>query len=346
MCSRSIPARANTLSESTGKDAERRRGAAHEVLKLRAGMLAQARDFFSGRGILEVETPLLSRGVVVDRYLDPPVCRYSHGAGGEGESLYLQTSPEAAMKRLLAAGMGSIYQVGHAFREGERGRLHNPEFTLIEWYRPGLDHHALMDEVGALLGQLLPRLCKAGSWEKLSYRQLFRDRLGIDPLECEVGELGQAAESLGVEIHGDFPWKDKDAWLDLLLSTRLQEDLGVDHPVFIYDYPASQAALARLCPDEPRLAERFELYIGGLELCNGYHELLDAAEQRARFEEANEQRREDGRQPLALDEKLLQALEAGLPECSGVALGFDRVVMLACGAQSIDEVLAFPFEDI
>ena len=309
-------------------------------------MLAQAREFFAGRGILEVETPLLSRGVVVDRHLDPPLCSYNPGADGEEESLYLQTSPEAAMKRLLAAGLGSIYQVSRAFRGGERGRLHNPEFTLIEWYRPGLDHHGLMDEVGALLAKLLPRRCKPGSWEKLSYRQLFRDRLGIDPLQCEVGELGQVAESLGVEVHGDFPWKDKDAWLDLLLSTRLQEDLGLDHPVFIYDYPASQAALARLCPDEPRLAERFELYIGGVELCNGYHELLDPAEQRARFEEANEQRREDGRPPLALDEKLLKALESGLPECSGVALGFDRVVMLSCGAQSIDEVLAFPFEEV
>ena len=309
-------------------------------------MLAQTREFFAGRGIIEVETPLLSRGVVVERHLDPPVCRYSPGADGGEETLYLQTSPEAAMKRLLAAGLGPVYPVAHAFREGERGRMHNPEFTLIEWYRPGLDHHELMDEVGALLSLLLPRLCKAGSWEKLSYRQLFRDRVGIDPLECEVGELGQAAESLGVEIHGDFAWKDKDAWLDLLLSTRLQEDLGTDQPVFIYDYPASQAALARLCPAEPRLAERFELFIGGVELCNGYHELLDAAEQRARFEEANEQRREDGRRPLALDEKLMEALEAGLPECSGVALGFDRVVMLACGAQSIDEVLAFPFEEV
>ena len=309
-------------------------------------MLAQAREFFAARGVLEVETPLLSRGVVVDRHLEPPICSYSPSADAEGESLYLQTSPEAAMKRLLAAGMGSIYQVSHAFRGGERGRLHNPEFTLIEWYRPGLDHHELMDEVGALLAELLPRRCRPGSWEKLSYRQLFRDRLGIDPLQCEVGELGQVAESLGVEVHGDFPWKDKDAWLDLLLSTRLQEDLGADHPVFIYDYPASQAALARLCPDEPRLAERFELYIGGVELCNGYHELLDPAEQRARFEAANEQRREDGHRPLALDEKLLQALESGLPECSGVALGFDRVVMLSCGAQSIDEVLAFPFEEV
>ena len=309
-------------------------------------MLAQAREFFAARGVLEVETPLLSRGVVVARHLEPPICSYSPSADAEGESLYLQTSPEAAMKRLLAAGMGSIYQVSHAFRGGERGRLHNPEFTLIEWYRPGLDHHELMDEVGALLAKLLPRRCRPGSWEKLSYRQLFRDRLGIDPRQCEVGELGQVAESLGVEVHGDFPWKDKDAWLDLLLSPRLQEDLGADHPVFIYDYPASQAALARLCPDEPRLAERFELYIGGVELCNGYHELRDAAEQRARFEAANEQRREDGHRPLALDEKLLQALESGLPECSGVALGFDRVVMLSCGAQSIDEVLAFPFEEV
>ncbi len=346
MCSRSTPERAIILSESTGKSAGRFRGAAAEILELRAGLLARTREFFSGRGIIEVETPLLSRGVVVDRHLDPPVCRYSPGADGAGEILYLQTSPEAAMKRLLAAGMGAIYQVAHAFREGERGRLHNPEFTIIEWYRPGLDHHELMDEVGALVSLLLPEVSEDGGWEKLSYRQLFRDRLGLDPIECGVGELGGAAEKLGIEIEGEFDWNDRDAWLDLLLSTRLQDDLGTERPVFIYDYPASQAALARLCPDEPRLAERFELFIGGVELCNGYHELLDAAEQRERFEEANEQRRGDGRQPLALDERLLEALEAGLPECSGVALGFDRVVMLACGADSIDEVLALPFEEV
>jgi lysyl-tRNA synthetase class 2 len=333
------------LSESTGRGGEDFRGASVETLKLRAGLLARARDFFSSRGILEVETPLLSRGVVVDRHLDPPVCRYGSG-GAAAEKLYLQTSPEAAMKRLLAAGLGASYQVAHSFREGERGRLHNPEFTIIEWYRPGLDHHELMDEVGALVSLLLPDHSKEGGWEKLSYRQLFRDRLGIDPLECGAGELGQAAEKLGVEIEGEFDWKDRDAWLDLLLSTRLQEDLGVEGPVFLYDYPASQAALARLCPDEPRLAERFELYIGGIELCNGYHELLDADEQRSRFEKANEQRRDDGREPLEPDEKLLRALESGMPECSGVALGFDRLVMLAVGADSIDEVLAFPFEDV
>jgi len=333
------------LSESTGKSGGELRGAAAEALRLRARLLAQAREFFSQRGILEVETPLLSRGVVIDRHLDPPVCRYGSAAGG-GENLYLQTSPEAAMKRLLAAGMGAIYQVAHAFREGERGRLHNPEFTIIEWYRPGLNHHELMDEVGALLNLLLPEQSKDGTWEKLSYRQLFRDRLGIDPIECGVGELGQAAEKLGVELGGEFDWKDRDAWLDLLLSARLQDDLGRERPVFVYDYPASQAALARLCPEEPRLAERFELYVDGLELCNGYHELLDAAEQRARFEQANDQRRSDGREPLAPDERLLEALESGLPDCSGVALGFDRLVMLALGADSIDEVLPFPFEDV
>jgi len=345
MCSRSTPERAIILSESTGKNGGELRGATAEALRLRARLLAQAREFFAQRGILEVETPLLSRGVVVDRHLDPPVCRYGSAAGG-GEKLYLQTSPEAAMKRLLASGMGAIYQVAHAFREGERGRLHNPEFTIIEWYRPGLNHHELMDEVGALVSLLLPEHSKDGGWEKLSYRQLFRDRLGIDPLECGAGELGQAAEKLGVELEGEFDWKDRDAWLDLLLSTRLQDDLGSERPVFVYDYPASQAALARLCPEEPRLAERFELYIAGIELCNGYHELLDAAEQRTRFEKANDQRRSDGREPLAPDERLLEALESGLPECSGVALGFDRLVMLALGADSIDEVLPFPFEDV
>ena len=175
--------------------------------------------------------------------------------------------------------------------------------------------------------------------------RIVRARGRGDDVVAVVSAMGDSTDAL-IDLAHQISPEPGQRELDLLLSTRLQEDLGVDHPVFIYDYPASQAALARLCPDEPRLAERFELYIGGLELCNGYHELLDAAEQRARFEEANEQRREDGRQPLAPDEKLLQALEAGLPECSGVALGFDRVVMLACGAQSIDEVLAFPFEDI
>ena len=249
------------------------------------------------------------------------------------------------MKRLLAAGSGPIYQIGRAFRDGERGRLHNPEFTIIEWYRPGLDHLALMDEVEALVRALLDGRLDLGPgtrpFHRTTYRDAFRRAIGIDPFVASIEDLARAARQRGLEVHASA---ERDAVLNILLAAAVEPDLARDAPEFLVDYPPSQAALARVRDDDPPVAERFELYIRGLELANGYHELLDAGEQERRFREANARRREAGKVELPIDGRLLRALEGGLPACAGVAMGFDRIVMLATGARTIDEVLAFPIE--
>jgi elongation factor P--(R)-beta-lysine ligase len=312
-----------------------RPGATIEALRARAAILARIRAFFAARGVLEVETPVLAAATVTDPQLHSLETRYTGPGAGDGRRLYLQTSPEYAMKRLLAAGSGPIWQLARVFRDGEAGRLHNPEFTLLEWYRPGFDHHALMDEVEALVADILG--IPAG-FERVPYAELFRRSIDIDPFTADIRELQACARSHGI----DAPSLDsRDAGLDLLLTHRIGPGLGVDRPVFVHDYPPSQAALARIRDGNPPVAERFELYIKGVELANGYHELGDAAEQRARFARDRERRRAAGLPDVRLDEHLLAALEHGLPECAGVALGFDRLVMLATGAQSIDEVMAF-----
>ncbi|HUP21679.1 MAG TPA: EF-P lysine aminoacylase EpmA [Thermoanaerobaculia bacterium] len=307
-----------------------RPAASLERLRLRARLIDQVRTFFSARGVLEVETPLLASATVTDTHLQ------SFEASREGRPVgYLQTSPEFAMKRLLAAGYGSVYQVCRAFRDGERGRLHLPEFTMLEWYRVGFDHHALMDEVEALLATLLGT---AGS-TRLTYRELFRRTLGLDPLTCDVERLRVLAEDL--HVHGEL---DRDELLALLLTHRIEPTFVPGSVLFVHDFPASQAALARLREDRDGIlvAERFEVYVGPIELANGFHELRDAAEQRRRFERDLESRRVSGLAEPPIDERLLAALVHGLPECAGVALGFDRLVMLAAGAQSVAEVTAFP----
>jgi lysyl-tRNA synthetase class 2 len=239
------------------------------------------------------------------------------------------------MKRLLAAGYGSIYQVCRAFRDGERGRLHLPEFTMLEWYRVGFDHHTLMDEVEALLATLLG----TADSTRLTYRELFRRTLGLDPLVCEVEELRVLAEDLQAQSE-----LDRDELLALLLTHRIEPTFAPGSVLFVHDFPASQAALARLREDRDGIlvAERFEVYVGPIELANGFHELRDAVEQRRRFERDLESRRASGLAEPPIDERLLAALAHGLPECAGVALGFDRLVMLAAGAQSVAEVTAFP----
>jgi lysyl-tRNA synthetase class 2 len=332
-----------------GEDAGRawEPSASLETLRRRADLLARTRAFFAARGVLEVETPLIAREVIAERHLDPIPCAY-HPSGllearGEEIRCYLLTSPEAAMKRLLAAGSGPIYQLSRAFRDGERGRLHNPEFTILEWYRPGFDHHALMEEAAELAGELLG----VRGFQKRTYRRIFEEALGIDPHRAGARELRRIAESRGVSAPPGLGEGDgeRDAWLDLLLQAAIEPRLGLEAPELVFDYPASQAALARIRRDEEGalVGERFELYFRGVELANGYHELADAAEQARRLEEANRARAEAGKPPLPIDRAFLAALEAGLPPCAGVALGFDRLVMLACGARSIDEVLAFPF---
>jgi lysyl-tRNA synthetase class 2 len=313
-----------------------------KALRLRAALLAVARRHFAERGVLEVETPALSQAGVSDVHVDS--LRVS--APRLGLSRYLSTSPEYPMKRLLAAGSGDIYQICRAFRDGERGRLHNLEFTLIEWYRVGFDVEQLMNDVETLLGALLAPCCTSSRWQpamRLSYREAMLRYAGIDPFDDSIDTVGAALVRRGVPLPpglGDA----RDPWLDLLMSTVVGPQLGQDALCFVHGYPASQAALARLQSGEPPTAERFEAYFRGVELANGFRELTDAAEQRARFEAEQVTRRRDGRDAPPVDEHMLAALAAGLPDCSGVALGFDRVVMLGYAASAIDEVIAFPSE--
>lgn len=311
-------------------------------LRARAALLARIRAFFAQRGVLEVETPALAGAAVTDPHLASLRSCYTGPGFPAGRPLYLQTSPEFAMKRLLAAGSGPIYQLGKAYRDGEAGRLHNAEFTLLEWYRPGFGLSAMMDEVEALAAGVLGL---ERGFERVSYRELFRRSLGIDPFGVSVEALRDCARSHGLARSVELPLSGVDAWLDLLLTHFIEPGLGAGTPCFVHDYPPSQAALARLRPGAvPPVAERFELYIGGMEIANGYHELGDPAEQRARFMHDRERRQRDGLPDVVADERLLAALAQGLPDCAGVALGVDRLVMAALGARSIGEVVAFTLE--
>lgn len=305
-----------------------------ERLRRRAELIALVRGFFTARGLWEVDTPVLSRAAISD----PNIRSMRAEVGGE-QHLWLQTSPEAAMKRLLCADSGSIFQISHAFRAGERGRLHNPEFTLLEWYRVGFDHHDLMEEVAELVGELIdPR-----PLEWLSYREAFARYLELDPYAATSAQFAARAEA--AELRAPDLGEDRDAWCDLLLSHLIAPQLGRERFTFLHDFPASQAALARLHEVEGvEVAERFELFVDGIEIANGYHELADHAEQQRRFE-AERVRREAAGEPAApVDERLLAALAEGLPGCAGVALGLDRLIMLSLGAERIEEVIAFPSE--
>ena len=309
------------------------------MLKTRARLLQRIRAFFQAREVLEVETPLLSSAAVTDPHIES----YAIQDPQHGKPRYLHTSPEFAMKRLLAAGSGSIYQLCKVFRQGELGQRHNPEFTMLEWYRLGFDHQQLMAEVDNLLRELLDDYLTLGETLRLTYRDAFVQYAGLDPHTSTIQQLQAKVQQLGIDVSG-LNDTEKDPWLDLLMTHVVEPALPRDCPVFIYDYPASQAALARIRQDDPPVAERFELYIYGMELANGFHELTDAQEQRQRFEADNRARQAAGLDPMPIDAQFLAALEAGLPACAGVALGFDRLVMLVAGAKSISEVLAFDAE--
>lgn len=312
-------------------------GALRGRLEARARLLERCRHFFAERGVLEVETPILSQATVTDVHLASLETRLA----GRAAPYYLQTSPEYAMKRLLAAGSGDIYQICKVFRDGESGRHHNPEFTMLEWYRIGFDHRELMDEVEALLTTLLGARLERPA-ERVTYRDAFGRELKLDPFTTPTASLAALArERLGAEGLGE----DRDLLLDLLMGALVGPALGQGRISFVHDYPASQAALARCLPGEPPVAARFEAYAFGLELCNGFHELGDAAEQRRRFEADHLQRRERNLPVPPLDERLLAALATGLPDCAGVALGLDRVLMLATGAAALEAVLSFPIDD-
>ncbi|MEQ5814428.1 EF-P lysine aminoacylase GenX [Marinobacter sp. NFXS11] len=310
--------------------------ASQAALKSRAQQLAFVRGFFAKRGVLEVETPVLGGCGVTDVNLDGISAQVSAGTRTGG---WLQTSPEYHMKRLLAAGCGSIFQISRVFRNGEQGRRHNPEFSMLEWYRTGFDDVTLMAEVSDLVCGWLG--CERP--EITQYRDALRRWADIDPFAATDRELMRRCEEwLEPEQLADLG---RDGCLDLLMSFAVEPHLGRDKPMFITGYPASQASLARVSrSDGYETAHRFELYIDGLELCNGYWELTDPREQRLRFEADNELRRRSGKPEMALDEAFLAALDQGLPECSGVALGLDRLLMIKLGFQDICEVLAFPFE--
>lgn len=310
-----------------------------ENLKKRADINAQIRTFFAERDVLEVETPLMTQAAVSDPYIDTIECRYHPVPGQQEQARYLQSSPEYAMKRLLASGSGPIYQICKAFRNGEAGRRHNPEFTMLEWYRPGFDHNDLMDEVEALVAPILAlENCK-----RLSYGEVFQRYLNIDPHTATAAELSAITrQHIELEMEDD----NRDNWLNVLMSHLIEPKLAELGAVFVYDYPASQAALARVAEDNSgqQVACRFELFFQGVELANGYFELTDADEQARRFQQDLRQRQEEGLPQRPVDDLLVDALLSGMPECAGVAMGIDRLVMLALGTEQIQDVIALPFE--
>jgi lysyl-tRNA synthetase class 2 len=319
-----------------------------EALRARARMFAQIRAFFDTRGALEVETPILSRAATVDANLESFVTRYTGPGAPDGEPMFLHTSPEFPMKRLLASGAGPIYQICRVFRDGESGRLHNPEFTLLEWYRPGLDDQQLMDEVQELVGVLLGPYRSLGPPQRLTYADAFERHAGLDPRTANGAELTECAERHRLSVPRGLSIADRDSWLDLILTQVVEPRLGVGALCFLYDYPASQASLARIRhakrEGEHPVAERFELYLEGVELANGFHELGNATEQQCRFQSEIEKRQARGQRSVPFDANLIAALDYGLPDCAGVALGLDRLLMLALKAQSIRDVIGFPID--
>ncbi|WP_206486522.1 elongation factor P--(R)-beta-lysine ligase [Thalassotalea sp. G2M2-11] len=310
-----------------------------ELAKQRSVFFQQIRNFFEKNGVIEVETPILSQGTVTDVHLDAFKSRYHFLQGSEisDDHLYLQTSPEFAMKRLLASGYGSIYQICKAFRHEEAGRFHNPEFTMLEWYRIGYDHHQLMNEVSALLTEILG--CEAA--EKMSYQQAFEQILALDPLDVTAEQLKSCLSSEGIEGDWISSEQDVDVLLQVLFSECIEHRIGLEKPCLIYDYPSSQSALAKISQSDPRVADRFECYYKGVELANGFNELTDATEQLQRFERDNQQRIALGKKVQPIDNRFIEALTYGLPQCAGVALGIDRLFMLCSGADHIAKTMTF-----
>lgn len=314
-------------------------GALLEAIHLRARLNANIREFFALRDVLEVETPVLSVAGNTDPNIMSFSLQFSGRTDGAPRTRWLRTSPEFALKRLLTAGMGDCYELGRVFRDGEAGGRHNPEFTMLEWYRIGWDHQRLIDEVAALVNDALALVGRSATLRRIAWRELYRERLGIDPVSASDESLRHALGDVRIVPDG----LTRDDWLDLLLTHRLQPSFPEDELLAVYDYPASQAALARIRPGNPPVAERFELYLGPLELANGYHELTDPSEQRTRFSRDLELRRARGAPTPPVDENLLGALQSGLPACAGVALGVDRLLMAMLRTTSIAAVLAFPF---
>lgn len=313
--------------------------ASMSALKARAQVIQTVRTFLTNRGVLEVDTPILGKYTTTDRHIHSLTTHCFVPGNASLQKRFLQTSPEFAMKRLLAAGSGPIFQMGKAFRQDPHGRQHNPEFTLLEWYRPGFDHHRLMQEVADLLQLVLG----TDKTQTITYQQVFERTLGVCPMQSPVKALKALADKH--DIHIDLPTTDsaRNTWLDVLMSHLIEPTLGHQCPLFIYDYPLSQGGFAKTNADGLTTA-RFEVYINGIELANGYHEITCADEQQACFDRDNQRRAADQVEKIAPDTALLHALKAGLPDCAGVALGIDRLIMIALKTACIDDVIAFPIE--
>ena len=313
--------------------------ATRDALRLRAAFNRLVRGFFEARGVLEVETPVMSLAGNTEPNIASFALTFSGRTDGAPRTRWLRTSPEFALKRLLAAGVGDCYELGRVFRDGEAGGRHNPEFTMLEWYRVGWDHLRLLEETVALVRAALALVGRDASPVTITFRELYWQHLQLDALTADVETLRRALGDVRVDPEG----LTRDDWLDLLMTHRLQPMFGNDVLLAVHDWPASQAALARIRADDPPVAERFELYLGPLELANGYHELRDAEEQQARFERDGRVRAQRGLPAIPMDGALLSALGHGLPDCAGVALGVDRLLMALLGTPRIADVLAFDF---
>lgn len=310
------------------------------ALRRRAALNERIRDFFATRDVLEVETPIISAAGNTEPNIESFATRFGGHVDGGARERWLRTSPEFALKRLLAEGVGDCYELGRVFRDGEAGRRHNPEFTMLEWYRIGWDHRRLIDETVEFVQEMLAAFGHRVDVRECTYRELFVDELAVDPFTASVDAL--RAPLTGVQIHADGLTRDD--WLDLLVTHRLQPHFPRDRITVVRDFPATQAALAKIRDGDPPVAERFELYLGAHELANGYHELTDANEQRERFVRDNVRRRARGQREIPIDERLLDALPR-MPACAGVALGIERLLMWLAGSDDIADVLAYAFAD-
>lgn len=310
-----------------------------EAMRLRARVYALVRGFFAERDVLEVETPVLSEAGNTEPNIDSFTTGFSGHRDAGSPQRWLRTSPEYPLKRLLAAGIGDCYELGRVFRNGEAGGRHNPEFTMLEWYRVGWDHVRLSEETVDLVQQALALVGRRAQVVSLTYRELFVQKAGVDPFVASDAQLREPLAGVGIDGQG----LTRDDWLDLLMTHSIQPHMGADTITVVHDWPASQCALAKVRDGDPPVAERFELYLGRFELANGYHELTDADEQRRRFVRDGQVRAGRAAVQPPLDERLLAALQAGMPDCAGVALGVERLLMAMVGTDRIADVLAFDF---
>ncbi|MBA6337881.1 elongation factor P--(R)-beta-lysine ligase [Colwellia sp. BRX8-7] len=314
-----------------------------EIAKSRGNVINAIRDFFKNKNVVEVETPSLSMGTVTDPYLDAFSTQYNYLDNSDidqSQQLYLQTSPEFHMKRLLASGYGCIFQICKAFRHEDSGRYHNPEFTLLEWYRIGFNQHDLMAEVDELLSTVV----KTPKSEKISYQNLFIKFVSIDPLTATFNQLYEVIELHGKAADWLYESDDCDLLLQFIFSEIIEKNIGLSRPCFVYNFPIAQASLAKECAEDNRVAQRFECYFKGVELANGFNELTDADIQITRFEQDNSKRQQLGLVTKNIDENFIKALQSGLPQCAGVALGIDRLMMIALEKSAIEDVISFPIE--